>query len=121
MTLVATMLLISVSASAETLVTCTRKWSDASAYDRGTMINRCIDKYARHDTLKNCLLSARFIDTNATSFDYQTAAVKCLDLKKVRASWQCDSLNGESDSSDKYNDYFIEDCHYALESRNAGL
>lgn len=118
-TLITLSLLLSTSAFAETLVTCTRKWTSAPAFDRGVMISSCIDRFARNDSLKNCLLSARFIDTNASSFDYQNAAAKCLELKRVRLRSQCDSLNGESDPSDKYNNYYIEDCHYALDSLSA--
>lgn len=111
----------SLTVQAETLVTCTRKWTEAPSFDRAVMITSCINRYAKNDSLKNCLLSARFIDTSASSYDYQVAAVKCLDLKRVHFSSQCNTLNGESDPRDKYNEFYIEDCHYALESREAGL
>lgn len=105
----------------ENLVTCSRKWKDSPAYDRGIQINRCISIHARKSSFKSCLLAARFIDNEAMSFDYKNAAINCLKVKGVRTEYQCDLLNGESDSSDKYNEYYIDDCHYALEDMNRGF
>lgn len=120
MTLLA-ILASTLSFAGETLVTCSRKHMDNPAYDHGVEINRCISYYKRTSTFKNCLLAARFIDNKTMSFDYQRAAVKCLNIKRISYSYQCDSLNKESDSNDEYNDYYIEDYHYTLQSKEAGF